>query len=771
MIMRKIKFTNLVLACLIMNSTYLIGCSSSPQKEQILVDRPEAFTRERLVSRRHGELEWLRGKLKSEEFHQSFGAHRTTKQFAGLLGSVKATIDPLQGALDAVEKNNDIHEAERKDELARLEHKKKVLQLKKDIKKLKNSDGSESTKANSEENETEQEKTEKNEPEKPEEDQNTPLVGTLSSDAGTQFPGLTITGENKANLSSIDLLRDEKAYRDVVNGMISETELDDSHDLLGYGLYTLKFDSTIIPGEGENTLAEVEIELIDSNILARWAIRKCISTSGDTDPDSPLYCDPQSMEEELEADLENVKKKLSLKNKDTNSLSEDEKEEIAIEFSKFIGQEISAIDYYDDPERKIRDYKIDLQEMLGVYEHWLESFEREIAEKAYILQAKRTKGELGDDEILDIRRRTSNLAQEEEYKGNAYSSWPCPNPAKGKNGNENNEKPYTCWASIKSRMKAEQEYRDKHPNKQTCEESLANEKSNRQCSSGAGMMGILSSKPIPTNAQICGALWHKYNDKASAFAPVNIYFPETDLQGMKYTCAPYIEKPTNDEGWKRFSKFLAKIKELDDIHHIYPYAYSVEPKEYAQNISEMAAREEMKSFILSLKAILPKTGIDIDAYLEKLNRSQEVLHSIQRKPLAVGFLKGRTSFGWVFGPKFKIEHQEGFWSFWPFGDKEIKAAFEHTAQQHSFHASVVAPAWNPYISIRAKCFWLNKDGEPVNKNSCAGYTDSYAEKTEIVNLPTDYAALTTSFMAGKRNEKTSFGSFFKLCCPGCVSQL
>src|SRR5262249_51800361 len=53
---------------------------------------------------------------------------------------------------------------------------------------------------------------------------------------------------NNVTLSTVDHFLDQMAYRDAVNAVIREKELDDTHDLYGGTLYTLKFDSAVLPG-------------------------------------------------------------------------------------------------------------------------------------------------------------------------------------------------------------------------------------------------------------------------------------------------------------------------------------------------------------------------------------------------------------------------------------------------------------------------------------------------------------------------------------------
>ncbi|HWE94885.1 MAG TPA: hypothetical protein VG269_13045 [Tepidisphaeraceae bacterium] len=68
--------------------------------------------------------------------------------------------------------------------------------------------------------------------------------------------------KSTAELSMVDQLRDQLAYRNEVNANIREQQLDDTHDLRGYTLYSMKFDASILPGERSHHFA---IVLLDVN--------------------------------------------------------------------------------------------------------------------------------------------------------------------------------------------------------------------------------------------------------------------------------------------------------------------------------------------------------------------------------------------------------------------------------------------------------------------------------------------------------------------------
>jgi hypothetical protein len=83
------------------------------------------------------------------------------------------------------------------------------------------------------------------------------------SDTSKLMPG----GANSMDLakgvsvSPVEHFNDQMAYRDAVNAVIREKELDDTHDRDGKTLYTLKFDTALIPGTRTRRPALVKITI------------------------------------------------------------------------------------------------------------------------------------------------------------------------------------------------------------------------------------------------------------------------------------------------------------------------------------------------------------------------------------------------------------------------------------------------------------------------------------------------------------------------------
>ncbi|MCK4762591.1 MAG: hypothetical protein KAW12_10380 [Candidatus Aminicenantes bacterium] len=177
----------------------------------------------------------------------------------------------------------------------------------------------------------------------------------------------------------------------------------------------------------------------------------------------------------------------------------------------------------------------------------------------------------------------------------------------------------------------------------------------------------------------------------------------------------------------RFLRFFINIKKLEKKKST--YIYTVEPKEYAQNISQVQAAEKLKNLVLSLKAILPSKGAKVGSYLNHLKRSQMKMNSILRKPLVVGYIDGRQKFGWFLGPRFQL-------------NREKNVNFEHTPVQYSLQASIVTPGWHKEIELTGTYKWDNYGNTPLWKKK------GLCKKKDTIRalLPGDMSSLTKALM-------------------------
>lgn len=160
---------------------------------------------------------------------------------------------------------------------------------------------------------------------------------------------------------------------------------------------------------------------------------------------------------------------------------------------------------------------------------------------------------------------------------------------------------------------------------------------------------------------------------------------------------------------RRFAGHFPKLRQNSTV-------IAVEPSEYAQNISSVAAYEKVRTFIMTLTAALGKSG-SLAGEMQSMLRSQKVLDSIQRKPLAVGFIHSSQdnpspsgdTFGWYLGPRFEIQEKKGF----PvFGRPKIEVAYTQAETVFDLEYTVVTPALAREVDICYRVTWIDpKTGE------------------------------------------------------------
>lgn len=125
-----------------------------------------------------------------------------------------------------------------------------------------------------------------------------------------------------------------------------------------------------------------------------------------------------------------------------------------------------------------------------------------------------------------------------------------------------------------------------------------------------------------------------------------------------------------------------------------PWVATVEPKEYAQNISDVSSENKIRQITLALAASQP--GVEAGADASYFKQQQKLLQAIRRQPLATSFSSGGDSFGWILGPKFEIH--------------DGQAVFVHSTARYSFGASMVIPGWFSSIKLTACGHWIGSDG-------------------------------------------------------------
>ncbi|MDF1662650.1 MAG: hypothetical protein P1V97_12815 [Planctomycetota bacterium] len=184
---------------------------------------------------------------------------------------------------------------------------------------------------------------------------------------------------------------------------------------------------------------------------------------------------------------------------------------------------------------------------------------------------------------------------------------------------------------------------------------------------------------------------------------------------------------------KAMGQIQLKMKDKLQQH----YVYSVEPKQYAQNMSDVASSEKLMNMLAYRQGLLPK-GLGLEETSQYLRRSQTFMQGILRKPLVVGYIKGRHQFGWLLGPRFYINNED--------------IAFQHVPVQYSFNCSIVVPAWWSSCRMSGDYVWLKSSGQEVNRTKLfKGVEDDSTvgndnHKSVEIRLPRDFSAVTTALI-------------------------
>lgn len=606
------------------------ACHRCRYKGKIVVDNPEVFTRERLVSRRLIERNWLEGKLK-EKYIPGYQGFRDLRAFSGFIAQFQAKFDPLGGKSTSERIELETDNIKRQRELLSLQHQIDILKLQQQINSLKpKNDDKRVAFSEDEQGESASTDSEPSGESTTEKSSSTNGAATnyLSIDkpySSGNLPSLpdpsTIT-ETKAKLTGIEKLRDEKAYRDAIQAMLRETDLDDTHDLYGRTIYTLKFDVSVLPGKKNNKLANVHLNLksVESipneELYRRWRIAF----------DSDIRLEALNLQRRYQLNYLTKQEEIELAQKAvlySRWATDSEEREGIEELLKSLG-ESATVEKKDNSKEMLKRHNIINKAICGI-----------VMDRYTPLK-----------DILTFKPPI-----EYTYEGNIY---------------------YYPRVDI-SRLRPDA---DKNPN--------------------VNLTDITKEIKEKEMKEV-----EKKNDQ--------------DIETIKTRLA-YLYDVKRQIAFGCFVEYLEELNEF-----VKPYIYTVEPKEYAQNISDVAATEKLKNLILSLKAVIPKSGLGADGYINIIKRSQKLLHGIMRKPLVVGYINGKEDFGWILGPRFQI-------------GKKGEVSYAHTPLQHSLQVSIVVPGWITKVKLTGDYSWERKDkGKKV------------LEKI-TVELPGDMSALTNGLL-------------------------
>lgn len=599
------RITHLPMAILAFFGLGLCGC----QNPTLVVSRPEVFTRERLVNRRLHEVQFLEKKLDAP-FEQGIQGARDVREFSGLIAQVRGTFDPMAGAASML----NIANLQRQAETAQLQHAVNVTLLQQQLEALRKNPATQpATQPGNDIPAPANAQAALTQPS---------TAGMPNFSAFKDRPPLPTPADvvtSQAKTTQVEALRDEVAYRNSVQAMLREQELDDTHDLKGYTLYTLKFDITTMPGDGTNKFGQVKVLLPN----------------------------------EMDAPKDNV---------------------------------------------------------VGLYYQWRDRVRRDVMAEAinlqrtYINPAARTSAtqlaRLADRISLSERMVRFHL-----------------NKTKGRPGTwEPRSEIYNSFHRLPAGPAAASPESATVLKKLLCELAQAKYEALNE----PGKELVTFGEPQPGT----GPLADFYVPSVEPFgSDEGVADDAQGSGGSSDSVEEGLRRKLTGSDRGRIIHFYRALKQLKSP----PYVYAVEPKEYAQNISDVAAAERLRNLVLSLQAIIPQAGATVAGNLNQLDQSLAKIHAILRKPLVVGYANGEREFGWIIGPHFAI-------------GKHGKVEYVHSPVQQSVQVTLAVPAWAEKLTLSGARSWEGqKRSDELWPDADGGALD--------VTLPADPTALTSALLA------------------------
>jgi hypothetical protein len=612
------------------------GWFNTPGEGVILVGRPQVFTRQRLVNRRLTEQQWLENvALAATPTMPSVQGLEDVRTFSGLYSKTAATFDPLGGKLSVAQNTLNVQNLQNQADTNAIQHQIDTLKLHQQLSALSTSPASTSPPASS--------------------PSATPAPSTPSSAATAPPPGATTPSPSGllnnpppvpspadivpslAKITSIEFLRDQLAYRDAVQAALREQELDDSHDLRGLTLYTLKFDLSVLPsGQANDMYAKVVIALPcpDASVDRPCSAIQPLTASHYTSWIAQIRRTLQ-----IEAII--IERRMTVR-----ALTDDEQISLAAAGGNRLNNLKKLLDVATVAKNfatlRVQDSQARLSQLLSKAPPTdvdLLAY-RAQSEAHAELQMKKTQAEDTESTLLTQQASCQNLL---------------------------------------SGLGAAHDIKTTSP------------------SAAGSTLDTPASESAREGVVTC-LLVERYAGLSDLFkfgSPV----PVTLEDNQKYFLPTIV--PTNADA--RHGAFALQAALQSAAPHpagVSPqasYVVTVGPKEEAQNISDVAAAEQLRNMVLSIQALIPQSGVTASNYTEYLSRSQQRIHAILRRPLVVGFADHGTRFGWILGPRFEI-------------GPNATPVFNQTPAQHSAQVSVAVPGWMTTLPLSYTTSWVDKTG-------------------------------------------------------------
>lgn len=602
--------------------------------------------------------------------------------------------------------------------------------------------------------------------------------------------------KTEAGAGLLDLFRDKQAYRDAVNAALRRARLDDAHDIKGYALYDLGFDLSVVPGDNSSSFVEVQLELVppgdtpeqrDDQIrglffdwvhslesgITRQVLREAdrLAIGADYLPASDVEWIYGIVNTDLPAvriDLEHHVETL----RNTKCRLE----------SLFADGQAYAFEVLDDGDWAYDDSNVALAIVLrdlfdrGVNYRLLPSLTQwfeaaPTATRSEVISPKTaTRAAKLREYPAKVLSKPDDLFEAIETLEAELCSYACSletllkdvieapkgcsesdgDPENAGAPNKNDRVRGSRGGSQKNRARTERELLAGYPDWLG---KLLNPKNEHRSQLIAWLYWSDDFEALSKYVRLEGPEFDGRSLDGGLHAePVHSAIavdrlPEAGAALGVSTLPSFLS--VSAAGLTRFQRELRRAESS-------MYALRVQPQELAQNISAVAAREQVLSFMAGLSALIPSIGGGVGASSEYVKRLQDRHSGINRSPLLVGFGQGDQSFGWVAGPKFFIKDGQG--------------DYLHAPVRHTCTAAIVVPAWLQTVGIRARYRWLDRRGRPVGGfRSCFGGGDGDDMIQVGLPMPNSAAADITRSLVSHNISVLGFTYHLSRLLPGIAT--
>lgn len=199
---------------------------------------------------------------------------------------------------------------------------------------------------------------------------------------------------------------------------------------------------------------------------------------------------------------------------------------------------------------------------------------------------------------------------------------------------------------------------------------------------------------------------------------------------------------------KHFVDFLTKYDDPKANKQLEPYSritvYQVGPREESQTVSTVARAADALALAASASAARPASGQSLSGAMSFSRSAMGKVDALERAPVVVAFAeaaldnpgdgKAVRRFGWLLGPKMSVDA------------KRKALVLDHRPVPHDLFADLSLPGWWPYFTITSEAVWAPEwSADDTLKKA----TDSKERKVKVWLSPTnaDLAGLTTAVAA------------------------